>query len=74
MIYTAPCVIVLMQADTLRGEVGSGKPFGAQKTRGGGGRWGVGGGEVMGPSSRGRKGWRGFNLCVRVMGGALAVQ
>jgi hypothetical protein len=24
MIYTAPCVIVLMRADTLRGEVGGG--------------------------------------------------
>ncbi len=43
----------------------------------GGGRWGFGGGEARGPSWRGRiKGvqeWRGFNLCVRLIGGALAV-
>ncbi len=43
-----------------------------------GGRWGVGGGEARGPSWRGRiKGvelWRGLNLCVRMIGGALAVR
>ncbi len=46
-----------------------------------GGEWGVGGGEGEGAELKGEnkrggglQGWRGLNLCVRVMGGALAVQ
>jgi hypothetical protein len=35
---------------------------------------GRGGGELEGENKRGARGWRGLNLSVRVMGGALAVR